>query len=155
MISNGLEARSDYPFLSAGGQLSDSCHADNFQAASKVQAYRGVPICDEEALKDAVARAPVAVGISGYCDAFMSYSGGIMTTSCSPHSTYDTCSSVVDHAVTIVGYGTDPNTGIDYWVIKNSWGTSWGKRTYMHTTYTHAYVRTYIHTYWKYAHNII
>ena len=77
-------------------------------------------------MKAALATGPVGIAINADTSNFQYYSGGIF--SCSP-SVCSNDSSALDHAVLLVGYGTEDST--EYFILKNSWGTSWGESGYM------------------------
>ena len=84
--------------------------------------YIEVPKNNPQALLEAVAKQPVSVGISAFCQNMMLYKGGVLTKS---------CGAALNHAVVLVGYGTDSGTGLDYWLVKNTWGTKWGEQGYI------------------------
>jgi len=54
---------------------------------------------------------------------FKQYAGGVYSNSTCPSGPLD-----VNHDVMLVGYGTE--RGVEYWLIKNSWGPTWGDKGY-------------------------
>lgn len=65
---------------------------------------------------------PIAVSVDA--SNWHSYSSGI----------YNGCnqsSPDINHAVVLVGYGTDYISGQDYWLVRNSWSASWGESGYI------------------------
>ena len=72
-----------------------------------------------KAMKTALSKGPTKVSIQADADSFHLYSGGVYDDS--------ECGHVHDHAVVLVGWGTDQPTGQEYYILRNSWGTTWGE----------------------------
>jgi len=119
----GIAAESTYPYQSGGGQ-NFPCRFDKQKTpvAATVTGYVGLPSNQYTPLMNAVAnQGPISITVDA--SAWSLYGSGV----------FDGCnqgSPDLDHAVLLVGYGTDAQKG-DYWLIRNSWDASWGEQGYI------------------------
>nr|AHX59270.1 procerain B [Calotropis procera] len=114
VAKKGLTSREKYPYIFQQGQ----CYQK--EKVVKISGYRRIPKNDEKKLQSVVAQQVVSVGVKSKSRDFQHYRSGVFSGACGPR---------VDHAVNIVGYGSEG--GVNYWIVRNSWGTNWGENGYM------------------------
>jgi len=123
----GAYTEASYPYVSGNGNAPPCNTTNAVKAAVNVTGFYTVGSStntslerEEEMQKYIALYGPVSVSLDAMTQIWWSYTGGIVT---------GCCDTDVDHAVLATGYGTE-NT-LDYWIIKNSWGTSWGEDGYI------------------------
>lgn len=119
-FTRGVDTETSYPYTAMDGQ----CNFSSSNVGSLVRNLTLIPRNDTQALIDAVLRVgPISVAINAGGD-FQMYSSGIYNPSdCDPDA--------LDHAVTVVGYGINEK-GEKYFIVKNSWGPTWGMDGYIY-----------------------
>ena len=117
---NAMFTESDWPYTGKDGTCS-SKPSGKSPTTMKTTGYTAITSKNEDALKTALNTQPVSVAIQANQLAFQLYNGGVFNNS--------KCGSKLDHAVLLAGYGTE--NGQDYYLMKNSWGSSWGEGGYM------------------------
>eukprot|EP01095_Lingulamoeba_sp_RSL-Kostka_P013876 TRINITY_DN585_c0_g4_i1.p1 TRINITY_DN585_c0_g4~~TRINITY_DN585_c0_g4_i1.p1 ORF type:complete len:375 (-),score=133.33 TRINITY_DN585_c0_g4_i1:233-1357(-) len=123
ILSTGLGSEWTYPYLSYQGKNFE-CSTNKHVSTPfvKISNYTALPSNNYTALLNATAHSPVAISV----DASMwhDYEEGVFT-GC------NLTSVVIDHAVSLEGYGVDQNTGMPYWLVRNSWSTTFGENGYI------------------------
>jgi len=87
-----------------------------------VATYTKVTPNSYTALQTAIAKQPISISIDAESQYFGSYTTGVLTSAIQ-------CGTTIDHAVLAVGYGVEND--VNYFLVKNSWGTSWGDNGYL------------------------
>ena len=127
---NGGEIQPTYQWISQNGLCTDAAYPytgndDTCNTTCKPVAYTksfvNVTVNSDVAMATAVAQQPVQIVIEADQPAFQLYSSGVIT---------GECGTEMEHSALLVGYGTDIN-GVQYYKMKNSWGTSWGMAGYV------------------------
>ncbi|OHT15262.1 Cathepsin K [Tritrichomonas foetus] len=108
----------DYPYAGAVQE----CKFDSTRGVTHLRTYYSTWRGDEDGLKQSVyTYGAHAVSMDCMGLAFQYYGGGIYD-----HTADESCTTWwANHCMCLVGYGVEDGTG--YWIIKNSWGTSWGE----------------------------
>ena len=115
------ELESVYPYTSGAGQRGTCQYKESSATSVTVSKYVDVTPSSPSQMMAALNVQPLAVAIEADKFVFQTYKSGVLTS--------DTCGTNLDHAVLAVGYGTED--GNDYWLVKNSWNTSWGDQGYI------------------------
>jgi len=104
----GQDTESSYPYKAVQG----TCVANKANIGATISSYKSIGKSDGE-IVNALNTAPLSVCVDA--SRWYLYQGGVIQAS--------QCGKSIDHCVQLIGYNDDGA----YWLLRNSWGTSWGE----------------------------
>jgi len=116
MKTHAQVSEANYPYTSGRFGVTGTCTVNESQGLVKTDSTDYVRVGHTNAdMMSAIDKQPTSVAIDASMPVFQNYSSGVITSN---------CGTSIDHAVVAVGYGT--LNGTDYFLVRNSWGSSWG-----------------------------
>jgi len=117
--AGGMEPEADYPYVA----YNEACRFNPAEVVAKISSWQYVTQSqnEQQMVNYLYANGPLSVCVDASSWSF--YTGGIYSAS--------SCGTSIDHCVLATGY----NIPGGYWIIRNSWGTSWGMAGYMYLQY--------------------
>jgi len=113
--NKGIESEADYPFKGEDGK----CKFNAAKVAVTISSFKMLPHNADQMATFVASGGPLSIAVDA--ETWQNYQGGIIKSN---------CGTQLDHGVLIVGYGVS-NKNIPFWIIKNSWGKSWGEQGYL------------------------
>jgi cathepsin L len=119
--NKGIDTEASYPYTAMDGK----CVFNSANVGATLSDCKDIPSGNEGALANAINMVgPMSVAIDASHSSFQLYTSGV-------YYEPECSSQFLDHGVTAVGYGTDSTSGNDFYIVKNSWGTTWGDQGYI------------------------
>jgi len=126
MQAGGLDSYASYPYADGAGQ-SLPCNFNKNNIVADISGWNWVSqqaSTESTMIEKLYANGPISVCVDA--SSWDSYTGGLYPGSA--------CGDAIDHCVEAEGYNTGAGAG-SYWLIRNSWATSWGDQGYMNLQY--------------------
>jgi len=119
--AGGLESNAAYPYTSGKTQRSGTCKFSKSGAKATIKGYSTVSKtrAGESKMLTQIAKSPISVCVDA--ESWQTYHSGVVGRS---------CGTSLDHCVQAVGYQTSGSN--PYWIVRNSWGTSWGQKGFIY-----------------------
>lgn len=120
--SGNIVTENSYPYVSGGGNAPSCSLSSSMPIAGTISGHHDLPHSESQMAAWCSTGGPMSIGVDA--TSWQTYTGGILS-SC--------VSQQVDHGVLAVGFDLTYST--PYWIIKNSWGASWGENGYLRVAY--------------------
>merc|ERR1712039_857110 len=121
----GQEPSADYPYVSGLTGQTGTCKSNDRDVVEDVgTTYTLIASepAEESLMLEQIQESPMSICVDA--ELWQTYQGGVITASSG-------CGTEIDHAVQATGYNAEGN----YWIIRNSWGESWGENGFVWVEY--------------------